>query len=332
VNDAGGKRRASGSRLKTYSHLERERRVPSEYELVTSNLLYYPERGFEVKTPLDDFYERYQRGSLLTGCEWERFCDPRETTYAKYTALGLKGETFIDGLLEAIQTTGYDRKLSPEWRATLDKVLGTLRFPVHGFQMMAAYVGQMAPSGRITTACLFQAADEMRRIQRIAYRMTLLESVDPAFGKESKSAWMKDPAWQPLRELVERCLVTYDWGEALVALNVCIKPLFDELFMTHLSKEADLHDDHLLGQIFASLGEDCRWHREWTGALLRLAFEENDDNRAVVEGWVTRWGELARRAMTSFDFLFQRSTAPGSALSAFGQKLLADIGVEAPAA
>jgi len=325
-------RRQSGSRLKTYSHLDRDRRLPKEYELVTSGLLYYPGRGFEVKTPLDRWYEKHQRASPLTASDWERFSDPRETTYAKYTALALKGETYLDGILEAIQTTGYDRELSAEWRATLDRVLGPLRYPLHGFQMIAAYVGQMAPCGRITVAALFQSADEMRRIQRLAYRMTLLQSIDPGFGKESKNVWLRDPAWQPLRESVERCLVTYDWGESLVALNLCIKPLIDELFMTYLPKEADEHDDHLLGQLFSSLAEDCRWHREWTVALLRTAVDSDADNRAVIHGWATHWGEIARRAAAAFDCLFRRTTVPSPALSSFTGKLLTEIGVEAPAA
>src|SRR5687768_5921749 len=140
MNDQS-KRRQSGSRLKTYSHLERDRRLPKEYELVTSRLLYYPGRGFEVSTPLEAWYEKYQGASLLGGCDWESFSDPRETTYAKYTALALQGETYLDGVLEAIQTTGYDRTLETEWRATLDRVLGPLRYPLHGFQMIAAYVG-----------------------------------------------------------------------------------------------------------------------------------------------------------------------------------------------
>jgi toluene monooxygenase system protein E len=325
-------RRQSGSKLKTYSHLQRERRLPKEYELVTSRLLYYTERGFEVSTPLEAWYEKHQRGSLLTGCEWERFSDPRETTYAKYTSLALNGETYLDGLLETIETTGYDRQLTPEWRATLGRVLGPMRYPLHGFQMIAAYVGQMAPSGRITVASLFQAADEMRRIQRIAYRMTLLEQVDPTFGRESKSIWMRDPAWQPLREAVERCLVAYDWGEALIALNLCIKPLVDELFMTHLSREADEEDDHLLGQLFSSLDEDCRWHRAWTVALLRTAVEDNADNRAVIQRWVTHWGAVARRAVAPFDSLFRHTAAPSASLSNLTDALLAEIGGEAPAA
>jgi toluene monooxygenase system protein E len=325
-------RRKSGSRLKTYSHLERDRRLPNEYELVTSRLLYYPERGFEVKTPLQAWYDTYQGASLLRGCDWEKFSDPRETTYAKYTALALNGETYLDGILQAIETTGYDRALKADWRATLDGVLGPLRYPLHGFQMIAAYVGQMAPGGRITVAAAFQTADEMRRIQRLAYRMALLQGIDPAFGKESKNVWLRHPAWQPLREAVERCLVTYDWGESLIALNLCIKPFIDELFMRYFSKEAEEHDDHLLGQLFSSLDEDCRWHRAWTVALLRTAVEDNADNRAVVEGWIVRWGDIARRAAASFEFLFQRTPFPSAALSGVMAKLLGEIGVEAPAA
>jgi len=42
-------------------------------------------------------------------------------------------------------------------------------------QMVAAYVGQMAPSGRITVALALEAADEMRRVQRAASRkLTIL--------------------------------------------------------------------------------------------------------------------------------------------------------------
>jgi len=325
-------RRPSGARLKTYSHLERDRRLPNEYEIVTSHLLYYPSRGFEVKTPLDPWYEKHQRGSPLTANDWERFSDPRETTYAKYTALALKGETYLDGVLEAIQTTGYDRALSVEWRGTLDRVLGPLRYPLHGFQMIAAYVGQMAPSGRITVAALFQAADEVRRIQRLAYRMALLQEAEPTFGRESKEIWLRDPAWQPLREAVERCLVTYDWGESLIALNLCIKPLIDELFMTYLPKEAEEHDDHLLGQLFSTLDEDCRWHRAWTVALLRVAVQDNAENRRVIDEWVARWGEIARRAAAPFDSLFQRTPARTAALADFTAHLVAEIGGEAPLA
>ena len=49
-------------------------------------------------------------------------------------------------------------------------------------------------------------------------------------------------------------------------------------------------------------------------------------------GWVSRWGEVAIRAAAGFEFLFQRTPVPSAALSTATAKLLADIGVEAPAA
>src|SRR6185295_9514509 len=68
--------------LKTYSHLASERRMPSEYEIATSRLLWYvPRGGFEVNVPLAAWYQRWQRESPFTGADWERFRDPRETTY-----------------------------------------------------------------------------------------------------------------------------------------------------------------------------------------------------------------------------------------------------------
>ncbi len=76
----------SGSGMKTYSHLAEGRRLPSDYELATSRLLYYTRNGFEVALPLEEWYAKYQKGSPLQCTDWERFADPRETTYTTYTA------------------------------------------------------------------------------------------------------------------------------------------------------------------------------------------------------------------------------------------------------
>jgi toluene monooxygenase system protein E len=320
--------RRPGSGLKTYSHLARDRRMPNDYELVTSNLLYYTDRGFEVTTPLSEWYAKYQASSPLTAPDWERFADPRQTTFAKYTELSRARETYVDGILQSIEDTAYDRTLSPEWRATLGAALAPLRFPLHGFQMIAAYVGQMAPSGRITVAAAFQAADEVRRIQRIAYRMAQLRLVDASFGEGAREAWQKEPTWQPLREAVERCLVTYDWGEALVALNLCIKPAIDELFMVSLPRKAKSQGDFQLGQIFASLDEDCRWHREWTIALLEKAIASSEGNRAVVAAWTRKWRPLALRSAEALA-QFGDGAETVRSLSESSGRLLGRVGVEA---
>ena len=238
---------------------------------------------------------------------WEKFRDPRETTYTKYTDLQREKEIFVDGILDEIELTGYDAHLRPAWLHILPRVVAPFRYPGHGFQMIASYVGQMAPSGRITIAAALQSADEMRRIQRIAYRIRQLQLIYPGFASDSRTLWQTDSLWQPLREVVEKLLIAYDWAESFVGLNLVLKPLVDELFMKYLSDVALRQDDYLLGQIFYSLNEDCQWHRQWSESLVRMAIEDNVRNKDTIQGWINQWYPLAARAVHTFASLLEDS-------------------------
>jgi len=283
--------------LKTYSHLAGDRRMPSDYELVSSRLLYYvPRGGFEVETPVSEWYARHQRGSPLACNDWEAFRDPRATTYTTYTAHQKAREAFIDGIFASIESSDYDAALAPAWQGTIARALFPLRYPWHGLQMAAAYVGQMAPSGRIAMTSLFQAADEVRRIQRVAYRMALFERAhDARHGAAAKELWMRDPAWQPLRELVERLLVTYDWGEAFVALDLCVKPALDGAVRS-LARAAKSAGDYLLAELLRSFEEDAEWHRAWAAVLVDTAIAGRPENREVIARWTETWTPRAQAA------------------------------------
>jgi len=163
-----GRSRQDTAQKRTYWHLSDLGRKPTDYDIATSRLHYWTARGFEVKVPVSEWYERYQRGSELRCRDWEEWGDPRQTTYTTYTTMQRTREAFVNGLLDSI-SDDYDRGLSPQWVALLNRVLAPLRYPGHGLQMVAAYVGNMAPTARITIAATFQAADEMRRVQRLAY-------------------------------------------------------------------------------------------------------------------------------------------------------------------
>ena len=164
---------------KTYTRLAAGRRVPLEYELVSTDLHYNHPMRFELPAanPVVAWYYRYREGSALRARDWERFSDPRRTTYRAYTVLQDGREDVVDGLLREVDDTGYDRNLDQEWVRFLDRWYSPLRFPVHGLQMLAAYVAQMAPASRITNCAAFQSADELRRVQRIAYRTVQLSAV-----------------------------------------------------------------------------------------------------------------------------------------------------------
>ncbi len=87
------------------------------------------------------------------------------------------------------------------------------RFPMRALQMSALDEAQMAPSSFITNAAYFQAADEQRRIQWVAYRaksLSLEHDTELAASAYTGRRWEEDAVWQPLREAVEKMLIAYD--------------------------------------------------------------------------------------------------------------------------
>jgi toluene monooxygenase system protein E len=290
---------------KTYTRLATGRRIPTEYELMSTDLHYNHPRRFELPAgnPVVDWYYRNREGSALQARGWDQFADPRRTTYRIYTQLQDGREDVVDGLLREVDDTAYDTNLDDEWVRFLDRWYSPLRFPVHGLQMLAAYIAQMAPSSRITNCASFQTGDEMRRVQRIAYRTVQLAG--PAFDAEAaarqRAAWEEAAAFQPLRELIERALVAYDWGESFIVTNAVIKPRIDRLVNQDIAGTlATANGDPILRSIHFSLDEDAHWHREWTAALLRHIVDDNTANAEVVSGWIEKWSPLASEALEAF--------------------------------
>ncbi len=294
---------------RTYWHLADAKRKPSEYEIVTSRLFFHKHREFDVRLPMAGWYKKYGERSPLVLEDWEQFRDPRETTYTRYTELQQAKEVYVDGLLRSMTERPH---VNPAWDEHVAQIIDPLRFPIHGLQMIAAYVGQMAPNGRIAICCLCQTADEMRRVQRLAYRLALLRQEQPELGARGKAAWQTDPMWQPLRKLIEQLLVTYDWGEALIALNMCVKPIFDEIFGTQLATLCRGNRDELFATMLASLGEDSQWHREWTAALMTLLLGGGATNRYAIETWMRRWDGEVLEAMKALAPLFEAAPHPMS--------------------
>jgi toluene monooxygenase system protein E len=299
-------KRVRGRPRRTYLPLEGQRHKPTDYEVTTSALLYYPARGFEVETPVWQHYVEYQRGSLLSCPDWEAFQDPAHTTYTSYVAARRDQEAFLDRELERAPGP-----VAPELRPLI-ALFSALRFPLHGLQMTAAYVGSLAPSGRISVAAALQAADELRRIQRLCqwlWRAGASVAELDALGREN---WQQSSMFQPLRRLIEELLVSYDWGLALIALNGVVKPVFDGFCFDVLPRAAAAHGDVALERILRSLAEDGRWHLAWFSELAKLAL--GSDPRSV-------------NAFHALEPLRGRSVDALSALVPLCQPLLADLDV-----
>jgi toluene monooxygenase system protein E len=117
--------------------------------------------------------------------------------------------------------------------------------------MASAYIQQMSPASTITNCAAFQAADSFRWLSHTAYRTKELSLTfaDKGFGVDECAYWETDPAWQGFRELMEKLLIAWDWGEAFVALNLVAKPAIEEAVLRKLGEAARHNGDTLLGML-----------------------------------------------------------------------------------
>jgi toluene monooxygenase system protein E len=283
---------------KTWSQLSTgARRKPSEYEVVSHNLLYHMDKSpapfeLDASTPLNVWYLRYREGSTLRVDDWNGFRDPHRLTYHAYVDQQNRRETYLDAIVDRFEADGNRASLSADWVAVLERVYLASRYSTHVLQMAAMYLAQLSPSSYIANCAEFQAGDEMRRIQRSAYRA---KSLSLQFGEhladtdKARAIWEDDEAWQPLRKVLEELLVAYDLGEAFAALNLVVKPLYDAFFINVLGQAAQAQGDEELALMLGDFRLDSDRSNDWTKALVAYAVSQRPENRDVLAGHIDAW-------------------------------------------
>lgn len=291
--------------LKTWSHLAGRRRRPSEYEIVSTNLLWSTDDAMpwalSPDIDMNEWYLAYRNNSPLKHDDWDAFRDPDELVYRSYNVMQDGQETYVDGLLADYAKNDHDSGLSAEWLAALGRLYTPARYPIHCLQMGSAYLVQIVPASTIENCAMFQAADQLRWVSRIAYRTRELANAHPAagFAAKERGFWEDDPCWQGFRELLERALTAYDWAEHFVALNIIAKPALDEAFIRQLGRSARRNQDALLAQLLDAQWIDSERARRWTAALVAFA-RQTDGNAAVLAAWVDKWAPLGDAAIEAY--------------------------------
>ena len=292
--------------LKTWSHLAGRRRKPSEYEIVSTNLHFStdnPDAPFELDPNFEmaRWFKQYRNASPLAHADWNAFRDPDEMVYRTYNMQQDGQETYVQGLFEQFSARGHDAMLEPGWAETLARLYTPARYLFHTLQMGSAYLTQMAPASTISNCATYQAADSLRWLTHTAYRTRELATAFPkaGFATGERERWEKDAAWQGWRELVERALVAWDWGESFAAFNLVARPAVEETVLRGLGEAARHNGDTLLGLLTDAQLLDAQRHRRWVAALVRMALE-TPANREVLARWVAAWEPLADRAIASY--------------------------------
>jgi hypothetical protein len=297
---AQGQAARQARRLKTWSSLGNLGRVPSEYEVVTHDMNHTTgavplEMGPNVHG--NQWLMKHRDGIALKRADWNAFRDPDQLTYRKYTRDMDEQETYVDGLLqEFTEVQDADALLSERTLDFLQTCLTPCRYLGHALQMASAYLQQLAPSSYIGNCAAFQTADQLRRVQRVAYRTRQLAGTHPSrgFGQAERAIWETHPDWQPIRRAAEELLICYDWDEAFVALNLVVKPATDEVFLKAFGDVARDNDDELDALINDNLYLDALRSRRWSVALSKFAASANVANAAALQAHLDKWIPIGR--------------------------------------
>ncbi|SBW22537.1 aromatic/alkene monooxygenase hydroxylase subunit beta [Protofrankia symbiont of Coriaria ruscifolia] len=306
--------------LRTWSVLDGARRKPNEYETVTGRFHYHFGRqpapfDLDPDSPINRWYLRYREGSPLRGVDWEAFRDPAQLNYRRYIALQHDREIYAEGVVDHFEALDADAGLNPAWVGLLGRLYLPARYLFHVLQITSLYVGQLGPSAYVTNAAFFQAADELRALQWVAYRakaLSLVHGADLADSKITRRFWEDDPAWQPVRETLERLLLAYDWAEAFTVLNLVVKPALDTLLKTAFADLADANGDGLTAQLLRESGVDSSRSQAWSAAVARHAIAQQPDNILVIAAWEDTWRPRTEKTVAGLAALFTDAPNPAT--------------------
>jgi len=227
---------------------------------------------------------------------WHEFRDPNEEwelTLYRYNSNVVRQVTQN---VEAARSSKAFEQWNRNWVTFVERNVGAWMHVDHGLGLyLYANANRRAPTNMHNNAISVNSMHRIRAAQDLAlYNLTLSEEVPGFNGTAHLEAWNSDPAWQGVREVAEALTGIDDWCEAIFAGNVVFEPLVGELFRSHLVQQAaprngDFVTPTIVGAAEYDFAErDLRYTRPMF-ELLTNDREFADQNRAIMQGWLSAW-------------------------------------------
>jgi NAD(P)H-flavin reductase/ferredoxin len=230
----------------------------------------------------------------LRASDWFDFRDPGEQWERPYYQRGTAVEHQIEGAMRSAREEGLLEDFDPEWIEFLRSFLQIPAYVEHGLWFALATAGRDCLSDSVATCVCLQAAMKQRSAQAIVlYAMDLEEHHGEFPIEAARESFLANEPWQPTRRYLERLAATRDWGEVIVAANLCFEPIVATLIRRELGTRAAAANGDTVTPVLARVEtQEWEWARGWTTALVRFLLEDprfGDANRSLVSGWVRDW-------------------------------------------
>jgi len=228
--------------------------------------------------------------------DWYALKDPRQFYYSTYTLTRARQQDTTEANFSFVETRGLADMMSPELREAALRLLVPLRHAAWGSNQNNTFICGYGYSTVFTQPCIYHAMDNLGIAQYLSRLGLLLGDVEAL--EAGKKAWMENAAWQPLRRYVEDSMVVRDPFELFVAQNLALDgllyPLVYERIVDDYLSVKGASAVAMLTQFMAEWFDETR---KWVDAVLKVAAAESDQNREVIQGWISLWSDRAAAAL-----------------------------------
>ncbi|HWF49830.1 MAG TPA: MmoB/DmpM family protein [Solirubrobacteraceae bacterium] len=233
--------------------------------------------------------------TALQSCDWFEFRDPGEQWERPFYQRGAAVEVEIESAVRSAIEEDLLSDFSPEWVEFLRAFLQGPAYVEHGLWFALATAARDCLSDSVATCVALQAAMKQRSAQAIVLYAMDLE--DHGFGsfpiEAAKQSFLTDEAWQPTRRYLERLAATHDWGEVIVAANLCFEPILGTLIRRELgTRAAAASGDTVTAVLARAATQEWEWARAWSTELCRFLLADEGhgtENRAHLTTWIEDW-------------------------------------------
>ena len=286
----------------TFSHVARRLggdKPASRYQEATFDL--QPTTNFHYRPLWQPEMEIYDvRRTALVMQDWYAFRDPRQYYYGTYTMTRARQQEAMEKSIDFVEKRGLLRDLPAAVRQQLIFALVPLRHVEWGANTNNCYITAYGYGTAITQATMFQTMDCLGLAQYLSRIGLLLDGNTGASLAQGKTLWLEHPAWQGLRRLVERMMVTPDWFELFVAQNLVLDGLLQPLVFQHYERRISTEHGPALSLVTEFM---THWFDEtarWVDATIKTAVAESPANAELLHGWTTHWREAVQQALQPY--------------------------------
>jgi phenol hydroxylase P1 protein len=265
-----------------------------------------PDFNFHYRPTWDPQRELYDRQrTAIVMRDFDDLIDPRQYYYGTWTIQRGRQQDSQERNFAFVEKRGLLSSMDDEWATKIKQLVVPLRHVAWAANTNNSFIAAYGFGAPVTSACAMHMMDHLGIAQYISRIGLILGDNDASVLDAAKDAWLSAPLWQPLRELIEKSMVTHDWFELFVLQNLIIDGLLHPLIFERFDAAVCEHADASFAMLSEFMVEWFAESQRWVDAVLKLVGAESAHNQRLLLAWIEHWlprVQVALRPLAEYAF------------------------------